>query len=262
MLRATFINNNAVEISWKKHPLAKHYNLYKQHDKNTSVLIQKHFSDTVYMDHLVSLTAPLHYYVTATDSCGNISAASQIAKPIILQADNIENKYILISGTAYEKWGNGVWEYVLEMKYEKDSFFDVSNSTQINYTDSIRHAGHLLQQCYRLKAIENGGNKQVSYSNTACADHLPQLFIPNAFSPNGDSLNERFVIHTIGIKEYTIAIYNRWGELVFSGNRYNAVWDGKFKGEPCPEGNYLYKLHARSRTGENFIRNGYIKLLR
>ncbi len=262
MLRATFTNNNQVEISWKKHPLAKNYTLYKQHENSEIQTLQKHFSDTAYMDHAVSLKEPFHYYFTATDSCGNISAQSTIAKPIILHGENVENKYILLSGTTYEKWENGVWENVLEMKNEQDSFMAIANSPQTNYQDSLRTKDNILQQCYRLKAVENNGNKQHSYSNLVFVDHLPQIFIPDAFSPNGDSLNERFTIYTTGIKEYTVKVYNRWGEMVFSGNNKSASWDGRFNKSICPEGDYIYILQAKSSTGENFSRSGNIHIIR
>lgn len=54
-----------------------------------------------------------------------------------------------------------------------------------------------------------------------------QLFIPNAFSPNGDGINDVFLITTSGLESFEMTIFNRWGEQVFNSQNYLQGWDGK-----------------------------------
>lgn len=72
------------------------------------------------------------------------------------------------------------------------------------------------------------------------------FFIPNAFSPNGDGLNDVFKpISSCDLAMQSIRIFDRWGELIFLSEDPNAVWDGTFKGANCTQGIYLYDLQYR-----------------
>jgi len=66
------------------------------------------------------------------------------------------------------------------------------------------------------------------------------VFFPGAFSPNGDGLNDFF--HPIGplLTNFTLKIFDRWGQQVFMTNNQETGWDGSFKGSPCPMGVYSY----------------------
>ncbi len=66
--------------------------------------------------------------------------------------------------------------------------------------------------------------------------------IPNAFTPNGDGLNDVFKATTSDIYKLNFEIYNTWGERVFKTNNPQQGWDGNYKGKPCPNGAYLYKV--------------------
>ena len=71
-----------------------------------------------------------------------------------------------------------------------------------------------------------------------------QLFFPNAFSPNNDGKNDLFI--PIGATEdilfYSLAIFNRWGQLMFETNNPLDGWDGKYLGQQSPHGVYTYKV--------------------
>jgi len=67
------------------------------------------------------------------------------------------------------------------------------------------------------------------------------VLIPNAFTPNGDLLNEKFPHDTLSFP-FHMEIYNRWGEKLFEGD--NQLWDGNYKNVLCQEGVYLYLIWA------------------
>jgi len=85
------------------------------------------------------------------------------------------------------------------------------------------------------------------------------IYIPNAFSPNGDGINDVFDITGVGIKSYSYNIYNRWGENIFRGT---AAWDGNFKGVQVPDGVYIYMFDITDVFGEHHCLNGNVTLMR
>jgi gliding motility-associated-like protein len=88
------------------------------------------------------------------------------------------------------------------------------------------------------------------------------LAIPNAFTPNGDGLNDFFIIRSPYVDQFALRIYNRWGQEVFATNDINIGWDGTFAGKEQEVGTYLYFLDALGIEGEVFKRTGTITLAR
>ena len=78
------------------------------------------------------------------------------------------------------------------------------------------------------------------------------IHIPNCFTPQGDNLNERFISKGIGIKEYLLNIYSRWGELIYSTNDMQYGWDGTYQstGVQCPQGVYVYDVQIVDDFGD------------
>lgn len=80
-------------------------------------------------------------------------------------------------------------------------------------------------------------------------DCVSKSFIPNAFTPNGDGLNDVFKPTLINFEQYSLQIYNRWGERIFESSDVNVGWDGTYKGVQVPNGMYTYLM--RYLTTEN-----------
>lgn len=88
------------------------------------------------------------------------------------------------------------------------------------------------------------------------------FFIPNAFSPNGDGENDIFMIYDNCIAEFTLSIYNRWGEKVFVSNSPEHGWDGSFRGKDEDSGVFYYQLIGKMYNGNEITKEGNITLLR
>ena len=91
------------------------------------------------------------------------------------------------------------------------------------------------------------------------------MHIPNAFTPNDDLINDKFkVITGCIIENFSMVIYNRWGEQVFSSNNYNTPWDGSFGGIPLNSGVYFYmvKVKFRKPGSKEELYKGDISLIR
>ena len=86
------------------------------------------------------------------------------------------------------------------------------------------------------------------------------LFIPNAFTPNGDGNNDTFRPKGLGIKSYDLTIFDRWGNLIFqSGDK---GWDGTYKGILCPDDVYVYKIIAIDNINLKHEKTGHVTLLK
>ncbi|MCS6896326.1 MAG: gliding motility-associated C-terminal domain-containing protein [Bacteroidia bacterium] len=89
------------------------------------------------------------------------------------------------------------------------------------------------------------------------------LYIPTAFSPNGDGVNEEWQPVIRGTaKTLRWRIYDRWGLLIATGEGPTARWDGTKGGKPCAEGAYVYIIEAETLTGEKVQKSGTLTLLR
>ena len=90
----------------------------------------------------------------------------------------------------------------------------------------------------------------------------PYIFVPNAFSPNGDNINDILFVRGNIIEEMYIAIYNRWGEKVFESTRQDIGWDGTFRGEMCQPGVFVYYLDITCFGKKTFSKKGNVTLIR
>ncbi|MFN4854097.1 MAG: gliding motility-associated C-terminal domain-containing protein, partial [Bacteroidota bacterium] len=108
-------------------------------------------------------------------------------------------------------------------------------------------------------------------SENGCLDSLIQIvrigpnfsmYIPNAFTPNGDLINDTFTIISNDVKEFSIDIIDRWGQLVFTSSSLDNQWDGVFKGDEAAEGVYTWVIRATDVTGKTYRKNGQVTLIR
>lgn len=90
----------------------------------------------------------------------------------------------------------------------------------------------------------------------------PYIFVPNAFSPNGDNNNDILFVRGNVIDEMYIAIYDRWGEKVFESSQQDIGWDGTYKGEKCQPGVFVYYLDITCYGKKTFSKKGNITLIR
>ncbi|HNB81175.1 MAG TPA: gliding motility-associated C-terminal domain-containing protein, partial [Chitinophagaceae bacterium] len=130
--------------------------------------------------------------------------------------------------------------------------------TTWNYTYTAADTGWY---CFRLIAYNS---LHCADSITHCAEVLPgsALFIPNAFSPNADGVNDVFNIVAKNITLLSFRIYNRWGQELFNTSDINKGWDGKYKGVDCELGVYFYIAEYSDRAGKGYMKKGDLSLIR
>ena len=161
-------------------------------------------------------------------------------------ADQLQSGYTYVSSTAtkgtYDA-NTGIW------------FIDTlanGGSAVLSITAKVNETGNYSNTA----SVDANQTDTLLVNNTAVTETFPtDFFIPGGFSPNGDGINDVFVIR--GIQSYPgnrFTVFNRWGSKVFDQSDYQNNWDGKSSfgvmagGEILPVGTYFYILDLNNDT--------------
>ena len=111
-----------------------------------------------------------------------------------------------------------------------------------------------------IYAVRNQFNCSDTAKATLIINPVYQIFIPSAFTPNNDGDNDNFKVEIIGQKEYTMTIFNRWGEIIFEER--NGAWDGKLNNNIVQNGTYSYTILGTDFKDKAFIYTGIVTLIK
>lgn len=216
-------------------------------------------SQTKYTD-AVTKPEPTCYRASFTDPCNNTSPLSNIACPVVVQAAQQSDGSVQLTWTPYTGFPGGVRSYTVELLDANGNVVTSYPVTGTNYTDRVLSNDQQVLR-YRIKATPNSGT-EVSYSNTEKIEQDLKLFIPSAFTPNGDGLNDVLEIKGRFINSYTLKVYNSLGSVVFESSDAAKNWDGTHQGKPLPAGAYAYEITVKTEFGTTKRRTGTVTLLR
>ena len=112
-----------------------------------------------------------------------------------------------------------------------------------------------------VKPLSPKGN--LVYSKVKIFKTNPQVFVPTAFTPDGDGRNDLFRPIAVGISriEY-FRVFNRWGQLVFSTTVNGKGWDGRIGGKEQGSGTFVWLVKGVDYTGKTFFAKGTVTLIR
>lgn len=89
------------------------------------------------------------------------------------------------------------------------------------------------------------------------------VFIPSAFTPNNDGLNETFgVLGDVTVKNFSFQVFNKWGQVVFNSTDITQKWDGTYKGKKTPNGAYPWTVYYVTGNGTRKFLQGTVMLIR
>lgn len=138
------------------------------------------------------------------------------------------------------------------------TFGDGTTSTLQNPVHAFPEAG--VYQVCQVAKNDNG------CSDSVCTQieifEISILDVPNAFSPNGDGINDYFLPVNYGLDDFEFRIYNRWGQLVFITTDSKVGWDGTFEGVEQELGTYAFIISGRGTDNVNYYRQGNVTLVR
>lgn len=110
--------------------------------------------------------------------------------------------------------------------------------------------------------VTNGVCMDIDSVTITVSEEEPTLYVPNAFTPNGDSINDIFWIGATNIKEFHIIIFDRWGLKLFESSDLLDSWTGKVNGKEVPDGCYFYLINARGIDNNEIKKQGTVTLFK
>ena len=223
------------------------------------------FTGTAFTTPVLNIDAS--YYAEATNTVTGCVSSRQLAQVHILQPLPAP---VVSTGTITDNSITFNWSPIAGATGYKVSidngltFSDPSTgSTGLSHTVS----GLQINQSVTILVMTLGGSScQVSAVSGAVTATVPNqvdlIYVPNAFTPNGDGKNDMVHVHSEGIKTMKFSIYDQWGEMIFSTSNLTDGWDGTFKGTKEPVGVYVYYVSAVMNNGQQVSKRGTITLLR
>lgn len=149
-------------------------------------------------------------------------------------------------------------------------YWDFGDGTAPSYEHSPYHAyPNDFAGVYQVMLVAStpAGCVDTAYATVTVKEEL-LFYVPNTFTPDGDDYNETFKpIFTTGFDpyNYTLLIFNRWGEIVFESHDTNVGWNGKYgvDGKLCQDGTYTWKIDVKGRSSSQQSQfTGHVNLLR
>jgi gliding motility-associated-like protein len=274
----TVEQNKFLRIEWPVTPETDfaRYSLYKSKRGEESWMYVSDFlnkDQTTYLDNDVNVQETSYcYYIVTRDTCQNISDNGKPMCSILLNGTSSPFEHNL-NWTPFNYWANGTKHYEVfrqdhlnpfrfnnTVQFSKDKFKD----EKLNYKSGL-YQYYVVAQENPISNTQSGVTPLNFYSQSNNIELIqsPYLYEPNAFTPNGDALNENFGVMDVFVKDYELKIYNRWGQLVFETHDKNVLWEGKdMEGNYQPTDVYVYLISYTGWDDSVHSRKGNVSLLR
>jgi gliding motility-associated-like protein len=213
------------------------------------------------------LNSAADYYVEAksVDNCAppvRTKVQVQMLHPLSTPAVSVDGT---TPTSVSFKWTSITGAKGYQVSVDNGPFTDPSSgSTGVKHTVS---GLNLLQKVSIIVRTVGNTDCELSGSSiavigTAASPLGNQIFVPNAFTPNGDGNNDIVYVHSENIKNLNFYVYDQWGELLFTSISQAQGWDGYYKGTQQPVGVYVYYVKAIMNDGQQLTKKGTITLLR
>lgn len=147
----------------------------------------------------------------------------------------------------------------IEIPYDQGSNYLWCSGEQVTYI----YADEPGEYCFSFN--DEYGCAQASTVTLEHIDMDANVYIPNAFTPNNDGINDVFKPVSEDVRYYTLTVWNRWGQKVFESTDINEFWDGSYNGSEyyAQNGLYSYRVVYNSTcSAEKVIKTGFVNLLR
>jgi len=213
------------------------------------------------------LAAPPCYTATVLDVCGNRSALGPATCPVLLTAEaaDPEGRTARLSWSALQGPGSpaqGATYQVLTLAPDNTVLATSPVLTGLTYLDANPPADRQVLR-YRVQATGAGlPGGSISFSNTASVVRRPVLAVPNAFTPNGDGLNDVLEVKGRYLGPFTFVVVDRNGQEVFRGTDRTQTWDGTIRGHAPVNAAYVWRFTMQDEAGQPFVQTGSVTILK
>ena len=194
----------------------------------------------------IYVTEPAEYTIEVTyNNCTDIDGIEVVGIP---EAD-LEKTITTCEGTSTR----------LEVPYDSSSDIQWCEGEQVEFI-YVEEPG---SYCYSFR--DEYGCVQESFIEVEHIDLESTVYVPNAFTPNNDGINDVFKPEGLDIREFNISVWNRWGDVVFESEEVDDIWDGSYQGSEhyVQDGIYSYVVDFKSTcSAEKVTVKGYVTVLR
>ncbi len=222
-------------------------------------------------DNIVTRGEQFYYRVEALNSCFQPIASSNLGNNIFVNGST-EGSLVKLEWTPYLEFSTGLSNYSVYRKNRYGEYEIVATlpDDAVSFTEDISYTGTSEisgQISYFIEAHEYGTNPLgiagTSRSNETVVNVETKVWVPNAFSPNGDDKNELFYpVMDFIPKEYKMYIFDRTGKVLFHSTDPVRGWDGTLNGTGrAREGVYVYHIEYLSYNGVRQVKTGNLTLV-
>lgn len=200
------------------------------------------------------------YKFETNNSCSTPSSSLEHNNILLTSTEHEADSSTQITWNDYINWKEGVMNYEIWRQTDDSEYTLLGTSNELDKTFSYEYDG--FDFCYKVKAVEEGGNTTFSWSNTTCVEFVPKINTYNFISPNQDPYNQNLTFERI--KLYTnsiLTIYNRYGTKISEFKNYQNNWDGMVNGKILPTGIYYYTLELNEPRNDLAVIKGYFSIL-
>lgn len=268
LIRATVENNSYVHLDWEKAEEDDFlsYNVYRKTEKplETFSLYATIFNrdQTYFNDSSADIQNTSYCYkMVVADKCGYSSLSSNDACTIVLSGTSLPFEHN-IKWNDYKTWNTGVENYSVFRRREDGPWGMIQENPKsiLFLQDTLLDIDY---GAYWYKVIANrNGDTVKSQSNELFLIQKPLLHVPNAFTPNGDNLNDDWRIVPVFVKDYRLKIFNRWGERVYDSNDKKQQWKGYFREEEAYNNIFIYQIMYTGWDKSTHYTSGNVTILR
>lgn len=149
-----------------------------------------------------------------------------------------------------------------EVSINGGSTWITPSSGPAGLTHTVTGLTPLTDVTLRVRALGSAPCQQATSADVTGKTLPDDIYIPNAFSPNGDGLNDVLMVYGYTIQNLRFAVFNQWGEKVFESYNQATGWDGRYKGKIQPSGVYMYVCQITLKDGTTQVKKGSINLVR
>jgi gliding motility-associated-like protein len=208
-----------------------------------------------------ALTATSVYYVDATQNgCTSTSRTRVIATvlpPLTAPVAVMDSAAV---NSVRFRWNAVQNATSYEVSINNGATWSLPSSGATGLTHTVTNLLPLQEVTLLVRAR---GGCQDATSQAVTGKALPDdIFIPNAFTPNGDGVNDVLKVYGYTIREMQFMVFNQWGEKIFDSRSQTVAWDGTYKGKIQPSGVYMYVCRMVLNDGTIVNRKGSINLIR
>lgn len=220
---------------------------------------------TGYSFNVVGVSAPSTWYAEAVTTAGCKSATRVPAQITLIP--QLSTPVVVVTNIAFSSltfsWGavSGATGYLVSVDGGNNFVAPSSGSNGLSHTVDNLPGNTTISLLVKAMGLTPCETSIIAGPVSGTTLSTREIFVPNAFTPNGDGKNDQLKVFGNYIATIDLRIFNQWGQLIYQITDPTAGWDGKHKGQLQPVGVYAYTLKVVRQDGTVVTKKGSINLI-